>query len=149
MEIVPVKEENLPVAAEVHAVSWRDSHREICSPDFVAAHTTERQEAYLRGKLEEGSEVWLLTDGGRALGVASLTGSLIADLYVLPAERGKGYGSALLRFLLGRCPETPRLWILETNRGAERLYRRFGFRLTGKREVHPGGVDEVEMAKVK
>ena len=41
-----------------------------------------------------------------------------------------------------------RLWILETNTGAERLYRRFGFRLTGKREVHPGGVDEVEMAKV-
>ena len=107
MELIPVNEENLPAAAEVHAVSWRDSHREICSPEFVAAHTTERQEAYLRGKLAEGSEVWLLTDGGRALGVASLTGSLIADLYVLPAERGKGYGSALLRFLLASLADGP------------------------------------------
>ena len=146
MEIIELSEDNLLAAAEVHAVSWRDSHREICAPDFVAAHTTERQEAYLRGKLAEGSEVWLLTDGGRALGVASLTGSLIADLYVLPAERGKGYGSALLRFVLERSPETPGLWILETNTGAEKLYERFGFRRTGKRIEHPGGVDEAEMA---
>ena len=146
MEIIVLSGDNLPAAAEVHAVSWRDSHREICSPDFVAAHTTERQEAYLRGKQAEGSMIYLLLEDGKALGLVSRSGSLIADCYVLPAEQRKGYGSALLRQAIADCPETPRLWILETNAGAERLYARFGFRRTGKRKEQPGGVDEVEMA---
>ncbi len=146
MEIAAVNEENVRAAAEVHAVSWRESHRDICSPEFVAAHTAERQEAYLRGKLAEGSMIYLLLEDGKALGLVSRSGSLIADCYVLPEEQRKGYGSALLRRAIADCPETPRLWILETNTGAERLYERFGFRRTGKRMEHPGGVDEVEMA---
>ncbi len=146
MEIVPVSEENLRAAAEVHAVSWRDSHRAICPPEFVEAHTTERQEAYLRAKQAAGSLIYLLLEGGEALGLVSRSGSLIADCYVLPAEQRKGYGSALLCRAIADCPETPRLWILETNTGAEKLYERFGFRRTGKRIEHPGGVDEVEMA---
>ena len=146
MEIAAVNEENVRAAAEVHAVSWRESHRAVCSPDFVEAHTAERQEAYLRGKLAEGSMIYLLLEDGKALGLVSRSGSLIADCYVLPEEQRKGYGSALLRRAIADCPETPRLWILETNTGAERLYERFGFRRTGKRMEHPGGVDEVEMA---
>ena len=90
--------------------------------------------------------IYLLMHEGKALGLVSRSGSLIADCYVLPDQQRKGYGSALLRQAIADCPETPRLWILETNTGAERLYRRFGFRFTGKRIVHPGGVDEVEMA---
>ena len=146
MEIAAVNEENVRAAAEVHAVSWRESHRAVCSPDFVEAHTAERQEAYLRGKLAEGSMIYLLLEDGKALGLVSRSGSLIADCYVLPEEQRKGYGSALLRRAIADCPETPRLWILETNTRAERLYERFGFRRTGKRMEHPGGVDEVEMA---
>ena len=145
MEIIPVNEENLPAAAEVHAVSWRDSHRAICAPDFVEAHTTERQEAYLRAKLAAGSVIYLLLEDGKTLGLVSRSGSLIADCYVLPDQQRKGYGSALLRRAIADCPETPRLWILETNTGAERLYARFGFRRTGKRKENPGGVDEIEM----
>ena len=147
MELVPVNESTLREAAEVHAVSWQESHRAICSPEFTAAHTPARQEAYLREKLSAGSEIWLLREGGRALGLVSVTGSTIADLYVLPGEQRKGFGSRLLRFAMGRCPDTPRLWILTTNTGAERLYRRFGFRPTGRRMQHPAGVDEIEMAR--
>ena len=146
MEIIVLSGDNLPAAAEVHAKSWRESHRNICSPDFVEAHTAARQLAYLRAKQAEGSMIYLLVEDGKALGLVSRSGSLIADCYVLPDQQRKGYGSALLRQAIADCPETPRLWILETNTGAERLYERFGFRRTGKRNVHPGGVDEVEMA---
>ena len=79
-------------------------------------------EACFRKKMSEGSEVFLLRSEGKALGVMSLTGSTVADLYLLPEERRKGYGSKLLEYAIGRCRETPRLWILETNTGAERLY---------------------------
>ena len=139
MEIIVLSGDNLPAAAEVHAVSWRDSHRAVCSPEFVEAHTTERQEAYLRAKLAAGSVIYLLLEDGKTLGLVSRSGSLIADCYVLPDQQRKGYGSALLRRAIADCPETPRLWILETNTGAERLYVRFGFRRTGKRMEHPGG----------
>ena len=46
--IVPVTEENLMDAARVHAAAWRESHRDICAPEFVAAHTARRQADYLR-----------------------------------------------------------------------------------------------------
>ena len=35
-------------------------------------------------------------------------------------------------------------WILENNTGAERLYRRNGFRPTGRILEHPGGLSERE-----
>ena len=41
--IVEVTRENLLSAAEIHAESWRDSHRAFCSEAFVSQHTTARQ----------------------------------------------------------------------------------------------------------
>ena len=97
MEIIVLSGDNLPAAAEVHAKSWRESHRNICSPDFVDAHTAARQLAYLRANQAEGSMIYLLVEDGKALGLVSRSGSLIADCYVLPEEQRKGYGSMLLR----------------------------------------------------
>lgn len=55
--VLPVTEENLLQAAAVHTESWRDSHRSFCSPEFVAAHTPQRQAAYLRGELMQGKQL--------------------------------------------------------------------------------------------
>jgi len=147
MKIIPVGEDGLREAAEVHARSWREAHLGVCTPAFVEAHSAERQERYLRSKLESGSRLFLLTAAGQPVGTVSIKGSEIADLYVLPEEQGKGYGSRLLSFAVGQTDGTPSLWILESNAGAERLYRRFGFRPTGRRITHPGGADEIEMAQ--
>ena len=52
MQIIPAQEETvLRQAAVVHAISWQDSHRAFCAPEFVAAHTPERQYGYLREKM--------------------------------------------------------------------------------------------------
>ena len=45
--IVPVDQSNLYQAAEIHSVSWQDSHRSFCSADFIALHTPEHQLEYL------------------------------------------------------------------------------------------------------
>ena len=37
--VLPVTEENLIYAAEIHAASWQDSHKSFCSPSFVEEHT--------------------------------------------------------------------------------------------------------------
>jgi Acetyltransferases len=142
--IVPVDRSNLPEAARIHSVSWQESHRAFCSPEFIALHTPEHQEAYLREKMDQGSRLFMLAED-RPIGVVSVTGSLIEDLYVLPEMQNRGYGTALLQFAIKQCTNTPALWILENNTCAERLYHRMGFQKTGRRNYIAHGLDEIEM----
>lgn len=143
--IVPVDDTNLLQAAAVHAASWCESHRSFCSPDFVAAHTVEHQHDYLRKKIQNGSRLYLLVEGVPA-GVVSVTGSLIEDLYVIPEMQGRGLGTQLLEYAIGQCTGTPTLWILENNDRAAQLYRRMGFRETGRAGRISDELDEIEFA---
>ena len=143
--IVPVDEANLIEAALIHSASWQASHRSFCPPDFVALHTPERQREYLREKMNAGSRVFMLVKD-RPVGVVSVTGSLIEDLYILPEMQNKGCGSELLKFALSLCPDVPTLWILENNEGAARLYRRMGFRETGNVNAITDKLAEIEFA---
>ena len=143
--ITPVSEDNLNAAAEVHAISWRASHKAVCSPAFLEAHTTARQADYLRRKLEEGSRIFLLTDGV-PVGLVAVTGNLIEDLYVLPAQQGRGYGTLLLQHAIRACAGTPTLWVLETNQRAAQLYLRLGFRPTESVNRNHGPIAEIEYA---
>ena len=95
--IVPVDPSNLSDAAAVHALAWQASHQAFCSPDFIQLHTPERQAGYLKSKLDTGSKIYLLlTD--EPVGIVSVTGSLIEDLYVLPNRQNLGYGTTNPRF---------------------------------------------------
>ena len=143
--IIPVDQTNLSEAAAVHAAAWRESHRAFCTPEFVEQHTTERQAAYLKRKLDANSRIFLLVED-EPKGVVSVTGRLIEDLYVLPEQQGRGYGTKLLRFAAAIADGTPTLWILGNNAGARRLYERLGFFETGSRKITPGGLDEIELA---
>ena len=141
--IVTVDRINLDQAAAVHAAAWQESHRAFCAAAFVATHTPERQRAYLQAKMSRGSRVYMLVDGAPA-GVVSVTGSLIEDLYVLPALQNRGYGTELLRFAVRQCAEAPTLWILENNARAERFYRGRGFKETGRKNAGAGRLAEIE-----
>lgn len=141
--IVPITEENLIAAARVHAEAWRDSHKAFCSPEFVAAHTTQRQAAYLRGELEQGKSLWLFLDPEPA-GLVSLWRECIENLYVLPSKQRRGYGTQLLRFAVSQC-RTPALWVLNVNEGAYRLYLREGFSPTGRTKQLNDTLFECEM----
>lgn len=142
--IVPVDQENLKEAATVHSLAWQESHRSFCTPEFVNLHTPERQEGYLKSKMETGSKVYLLLED-KPVAIVSVTGSLIEDLYVLPEKQNQGYGTKLLLFAMEKCTGTPTLWILENNLGAKRLYERMGFSVTGKRNNITDGLDEIEL----
>lgn len=142
-EIAPVDEKNVGEAGCVHALAWQDSHRSFCTAEFVARHTPERQTEYLRKKRAAGAKVFLL-ETDRPVGVVSVTGSCIEDLYILPGEQGRGLGTRLLRFAIQQCPDAPTLWILENNDGARRLYERMGFRETGRRNRITDGLEEIE-----
>ena len=143
--IIPVDETNLLQAATIHSISWKESHRAFCTPDFIDIHTPDRQREYLSGKMSGGTKIYMLVDEG-PVGIVSVTNSLIEDLYVLPDFQNMGYGTKLLQYAAGQCADTPTLWILENNTRAEKLYRRMGFKKTGKKNSITEELDEIEYA---
>lgn len=143
--IVPTDNTNLPQAAVIHAISWQESHRSFCAPDFVALHTPERQQGYIQSKMDSGSQFYLLIEE-EPIGVVSVNGNLIEDLYILPEKQNMGHGTKLLQFAVRQCTGKPTLWILENNINAKRLYHRLGFRETGRIHAVTDGLDEIELS---
>ena len=147
MKIILVDKTNILQAALIHSIAWQESHRAFCAPDFIEKHTPERQREYLRSKMSDGTRVFMLVDE-KPVGIVSITGSLIEDLYVLPGMQNRGYGTELLRFAISLCTDVPVLWILENNTGARRLYHRMGFVETGRRHSITDRLDEIEFALI-
>lgn len=143
--IVTVDQSNLSEAAAIHSVSWQESHRSFCSPEFIALHSPQHQKAYLQKKLDNGSKLFIMI-ADKPIGVVSVTGNLIEDLYILPDCQHQGFGTRLLRFAIEQCDGVPTLWILENNKGAEKLYRREGFRETGRKNAITDSLDEIEFS---
>ena len=147
MEILQVNADNLIQAAEIHAISWRESHKDFCSPAFVAEHTTERQARYLQREMDAGKKLFILVDE-IPVGIVSVDGSRIANLYVLPEQQRKGYGSKLLEHAISQCDGTPCLWILSNNKVAEQMYYKRGFRPSGIRKYVSSAIFQYEMRLV-
>lgn len=157
MRIVQVTQQNIAQAGAVHSAAWQQSHATVCTANFVAVHTPQRQTRYLRGEQQAGKRLWLLLDDEEtAVGVVSLkqdeADGVIENLYVLPAAQNRGFGTRLLRFAIQQCetlysrPVRPVLWVLSSNEGAKRLYRRIGFAETGRSKPLRNGLSEQEMA---
>ena len=141
--IIPVNDQNIAAAATIHSISWKESHRAFCTPDFIEIHSPERQLQYMRDKMNHGTKFFMLIDED-PVGVVSVTDSLIEDLYVLPEKQKMGYGTRLLQFAVSQCSGTPSLWILENNKNAERLYRRFSFTKSGRINAITDQLAEIE-----
>jgi len=145
MRFVEVTEQNIADAGRIHSESWKESHRSFCSAEFVEKHTPTVQVEYLRREMNVGKSIYMLIDG-YPVGIVSVYGSLIENLYVLPSEQRKGYGSQLLNYAIRQCSGTPSLWILNNNEGAYRLYSRNGFKKTGNRKQLNDTLYEVELS---
>ena len=144
--VIPVTEENLADAARIHSVSWQESHRAFCNEAFILKHDVEHQKEYIREKMKNGSKYYLLYNK-EPVAVVSVNEGLIEDLYVLPEQQNRGYGTQLLGYVVAKIQKLgliPSLWILENNKGAERLYLRQGFVPTENRNHITGKFDEVE-----
>lgn len=145
MKIIKVDEASIADAGRVHSESWKESHRSFCSAEFVEKHTPAAQADFLRREMNSGKTFYMLIDN-YPVGIVSVYGSLIENLYVLPSEQRKGYGSQLLHYAIRQCAGTPCLWILNNNEGAYRLYAKNGFIETGNRKQLNNTLYEMELA---
>ena len=147
MGFVEVTEQNIADAGRIHSESWIESHGYFCSAEFVQKHTPAAQEEYLRREMKAGKSIYMLIDE-YPVGIVSVHGSLIENLYVLPSEQRKGYGSQLLDYAIRHCSGTPCLWILNNNEGAYRLYSKNGFKKTGNSKQLKDHLYEMELALI-
>ena len=145
--IIEVDKTNLFQAAVIHSISWKESHRSFCAPAFVAMHTPERQQEYMKNKMNYGSIFFMLVED-RPIGVVSVKGNLIEDLYILPNKQNMGYGTRLLQFAVEQCTGSPTLWILENNTNAKRLYHKMGFQETGRVHAITDALNEIELSRL-
>lgn len=143
-----VTEDNIEAAARVHAESWRESHKAFCSAEFVELHTTERQMEYIRKEMACGKNFYLLICDSPK-GIMSVCGNLIENLYVLPEEQRKGFGTELLHFAESLCTGSPVLWVLSNNIAARCFYEKAGYQFTGKRKELKSSLAELEMIKME
>ena len=137
MEILRVSEKNFTSALDVYAISWRESHRNICSKDFLENRD---YAGYLRKKM---GTLWLISDI-IPVGVFSLDGENFGDLYIRPDCQGRGYGTTCIRFAMNTMPRL-RLTVLSDNHAAIGLYEKMSFRFTGNDTLLRDGLWEREM----
>ena len=145
MKITKVDEANITDAGRIHSESWKESHRSFCSAEFAEKHTPAAQVDFLRREMNTGKTIYMLIDN-YPVGIVSVYDSLIENLYVLPSEQRKGYGSQLLHYAIQRCSGIPCLWILNNNEGAYRLYTKNGFKETGNRKQLNDILYEMELS---
>ena len=144
MEIVIITENNIRDAGKIHSESWKESHKSFCSVEFVARHTEEAQTEYIRSEITKGKDFYMLIDH-IPVGIVSVCGSLIENLYVLPTEQRQGYGAMLLQYVLKHCHDIPSLWILSNNDRANTFYKKHGFVESGKKKQLRNDLFEVEL----
>ena len=145
MRFVEVTEQNIADAGRIHSESWKESHRNFCSTEFVEKHTPAAQAECLCREMNAGKSIYMLIDE-YPVGIVSVHGGLIENLYVLPSEQRKGYGSQLLNYAIQHCSGTPSLWILNNNEGAYRLYSKNGFKETGNSKQLNDTLYEMELS---
>ena len=144
MEIVKITENNIRDAGKIHSESWKESHKNFCSEEFIARHTEEAQTEYVRSEIAKGKDFYMLIDH-MPVGIVSVCGSLIENLYILPAEQRKGYGAMLLHYVLKQCNGIPSLWILSNNDRAYAFYKKYGFVESGRKKQLRNDLLEVEL----
>ena len=126
--IKKVSEENIIDAAKVYMDSWKDSHKEICSFEFIEKHDLDFMINYLNEKIKNKYDVFINYTDEKPVGIVGINPAdeEICLLYISPKEQGKGFGTELLNFALLGCKE-PYITVLDSNKKAIDFYLKRGF----------------------
>ena len=126
--IVEVNETNIIDAAKIYMESWKESHKDICSSEFIEKHDFKYMIDFLKEKIDIGYDIFIDYINEKPVGIVgiNLTDEEICLLYIFPNEQGKGFGTELLEFAVKRC-KNPYITVLDTNKKAIAFYLKKGF----------------------
>jgi len=125
--IAKVSKENIIDAAKVYMDSWKESHKNICSAEFIEKHDLNYMINFLSEKIKNGYLIFISYDNAPE-GIVAInpTDEEISLLYVSPEKQGNGVGTKLLDFALSKCV-SPYITVLDSNKKAIDFYKKRGF----------------------
>ena len=126
--IIEINETNIGDAAKVYMLSWKDSHKDICSAEFIEKHDFDYMLNFLNEKIKQKYDIFIDFYNEIPVGIVGINpkDEEICLLYVSPKEQGKGFGNELLEFALSKC-KNPYITVLDTNKKAIDFYLKRGF----------------------
>ena len=104
---------------------WAASNREI-----PLVHNVEERADYGRWLLEHTS-VTMIHNSSGVVGFLALEKHIIQALYIKKDFQGFGFGQAAIKFAQKQFKEL-RLWVFQSNIGAQKFYQRLGFQIVEK-----------------
>jgi GNAT superfamily N-acetyltransferase len=121
----------------IHRESAMAAYVEIFPPDHYRFPDAEMREVWVRALRDGDTAVVIAERAGSPVGFASLSAGWLRNLFVLPAEWGRGAGAALhdeaVALLRRYGGAIAQLWVLEANERARRFYGARGWRDDGGR----------------
>ena len=120
----------------IHKESAMTAHVEIFPPDRYRFPDDRMRAHWEEVVRDDQTDVLVAERSGTRVGFATVSPGWLRNLFVLPAEWGRGTGGALhdeAVDLLRRHGEAAQLWVLEANERARRFYERRGWRDDGGR----------------
>ncbi len=114
-------------AAEISQIleDWAASNSEI-----PLVHNVEERADYGRWLLEHTS-VTMIHNSCGVVGFLALEKHIIQALYIKKDFQGFGFGQAAIKFAQKQFEEL-RLWVFQSNIGAQKFYQRLGFQIVEK-----------------
>ena len=107
--------------------------------DFFCCHHSDDR---IRADLAAG-KVYLLRDGGEAIGTVTVDGDEICRLFVLPEHQRKGYGRALLDFAERTVLAGSDTVRIDASLPAKGIYKKRGYRETEYRMIRTENGDQL------
>jgi GNAT superfamily N-acetyltransferase len=120
----------------IHRESATTAYAEIFPPDRYRFPDAQMRKVWAEALRSDDTSVVIAERAGSSVGFATVSPGWLRNLFVLPAEWGRGAGAALhdeALALLGRHGPIAHLWVLEANERARRFYEARGWRDDGGR----------------
>ena len=120
----------------IHRESAMTAYVEIFPPDRYRFPDAQMRKVWAEALRSDDTSVVIAERAGSPVGFATVLPGWLRNLFVLPAEWGRGAGAALhdeALALLRRDGAIAHLWVLEANERARRFYEARGWRDDGGR----------------
>ena len=136
LSIRAARPEDAETLFAIHRESATTAYAEIFPPDRYAFPDAEMREVWARALGDGATSLLVAERAGSPVGFATVSTGWLRNLFVLPAEWGRGAGAALhdeAVALLRADGAIAQLWVLEANERARRFYEARGWRDNGGR----------------
>ncbi|WLB58098.1 GNAT family N-acetyltransferase [Bradyrhizobium japonicum] len=114
---------DMGAAAQVHRIAFDQA-----MPWLLGLHTPAEDRWFYRERVFPTCRVWGRFNDDELTGIIAFRDGWIEQLYVLPADHGRGIGAELLDVAKAACDRLE-LWTFQRNTPARRFYEARGFTL--------------------